>query len=228
MKPRIALFRRILAAGLLTFASGCFPAITHGPKVESGFIFGVTGGVVEGPEHVEGDEGGIRLRQPVLGPFIGYGFAPSRPERPGFYVGAAVPLLFPLAQVDAFLQLPPAWTGSFAAGVGTIASIDHVDGYAMLGRPITHSAAWHVGLGYGTRYATHDTPSPAVVGSAAIEYASGHLRTQLFVQRAIGRIPGSCTYDVHATRTCRPGPRATATAVGLSVGRSSRKVDPDR
>jgi hypothetical protein len=228
LRPRLAPFHHTLATCGLMLASGCFPAITHGPKVENGLIFGVTGGGVSGPVHTEGDVGGIRLRQPVIGPFIGYGVAPSRPERAGFYFGAAVPLLFPLAQIDAFLQLPPAWTGPLSAGVGTIASIDHVDGYAMLGGPIDHSTAWHVGVGYGSRHAARDIPSRALVGSVAIARAAGFVRTQAFVQHAAGRIPGSCSYDNFAARICRPGARATATAVGLSVGRHRRNANRNR
>ena len=217
-------FIRALACGLLAGVTGCFPAITHGPKIEDGFIVGVTGAIPSGPEHVEGDEGGIRLRNPVLGPYAGFGVAPSTPRDVGFYIGAAVPLLFPLAQVDAFVQLPPAWTGPLSAGVGMIASVEHIDGYAMLGGQLDRLTAWHVGLGYGTRWPeSNKTQSAAWVGSVALERAHGRLRTQFFAQFAHGRPPESCA-NYPGAPACSPAPRETATAVGMSIGRHRRSA----
>jgi hypothetical protein len=224
MRSIVLAFSRALPCGLIAVATGCFPAITHGPKIEDGFIVGMTGAVPSGPEHVEGDEGGIRLRNPVFGPFVGLGSASTRPQDPGYYVGVAVPWLFPLAQVDAFVQLPPAWTGPLSAGVGMIASIEHIDGYAMLGGPISRQTAWHIGVGYGTRWPdSNRSSSPAWLGSAAIENAYGRLRTQFFAQVASGRRPESC-YNYPGAPPCTSGPRERAMAIGISIGRHSRSV----
>ena len=221
------LARRALAIPFLASASGCFPAITHGPRIENGFIIGVTGGLASGDTHVEGDEGGIHLRQPVIGPFLGYGIAPSRPDLPGFYLGAAVPVFFPATQIDAFLQLPPAWTGRLSMGAGGVASLDGVTGYTMLGGQFNATAGWHVGAGFGTRQSSSrfQSSSPAWLGSAAIEAASGHLRTQFFLQFADGRIPGSCFNDPLTSReVCSRGERATAMTLGVSLARHQRSV----
>src|SRR5687767_7117917 len=84
----------------LAATAACFPAVTHGPRVESGLSVGATGAVTYGPTHVEGDEGGINLREGVVGPYVGYGWAPTSPNRAGAYIGLAVPLLFTLRQGD--------------------------------------------------------------------------------------------------------------------------------
>jgi hypothetical protein len=227
MHPTPTLVSRTPATFLLALACGCFPAITHGPKIENGFIVGVTGGSVSGNTHAEADEGGIYLRQPVLGAFIGYGHAPTRRELPGFYLGAAVPLFFPAAQVDAFLQAPPGLTGPLSAGVGAIASGDGTAGYTMLGGQLNRTTAWHVGAGYGSRRSSSSfqSSSPAWMGSAAIETATGYLRTQIFLQIANGRTPGYCFDDPagHSSR-CTLGERAHAMTLGISLGRHERNV----
>ena len=220
-----ALARR-LATGILAGVCGCFPAITHGARVEDGLIVGLTGGLGSGDTHVEGDEGGIRLRQPIIGPFVGYGSAPVRRDLPRFYVGAAVPVFFPLAQVDAYLQLPPAWTGPFALGVGAVASTEGVTGYALVGGDLDQTTAWHIGAGYGRRESSSrfQSSSGAWVGSAAIESAHGYLRTQVFLQAAVGNLPGSCFDDPVSQRSmCTRGEHSGAVALGVTLGRHQQK-----
>jgi hypothetical protein len=207
-------------------ACGCFPAITHGARIEDGWVAGLTGGLALGETHVEGDEGGIRLRQPIIGPFVGYGNAPAQASQPRFYIGAAVPVFFPLAQIDAYAQLPPAWTGSLALGAGAVASSEGVTGYALMGGDLNPASAWHIGAGYGRRTSSSrfQSSSPAWVGSAGIEMASGYLRTQLFVQAAVGNRPGSCFDDPVSHRsTCTRGENANAAALGVTVGRHQKK-----
>jgi hypothetical protein len=224
MRPTPIALVRALTGVLLAGVAGCFPAITHGPRIEDGLVVGVTGAIPRGPEHVEGDAGGIRLRNPVGGPYAGFGVAPARPQDPGYYIGVAVPLLFPMTQVDAFIQLPPAWTGPLSAGVGTIVSVEHVDGYAMLGGQIDRLTAWHIGLGYGTRWPeSNKTTSAAWVGSLALEKAHGRLRTQFFAQFAHGRPQESCP-DYPGAPPCVAPPRETAAAFGMSIGRHSRSA----
>jgi hypothetical protein len=224
----VARTARHIAMCALAVTCGCFPAMTHGARIEDGFIVGLTGAVASGATHVEGDEGGIRLREPVLGPFIGYGSAPSRRDVPRFYVGAAVPVLFLLAQVDAYMQLPPAWTGPLAVGAGGVASFEGATGYALVGGEINPSTAWHVGGGYGRRNSssTSQSSSPAWVGSAAVEMARGYLRTQIFLQAASGEIPGQCFDNPVTRRSCSRGEHSNAAALGISLGRHQRNRKP--
>ena len=211
---------------LLSVLSGCFPAVTHGPRVENGPVFGVTAAMSTGDAHVEGDEGGIRLRQAVTGPFAGYGWAPSSSRVPGFHIALAVPVFFPLAQLDAYLQAPPAWTGPFSSGVGITANIEGVTPYVQLGVQPQRGIGWHVSGGYGVRESssTFQSTSAAWFGSAALSFSEGYVRSHLFVQAGWGRIPGSCIEQQPGTRTCSQGERATSFATGLSLGRHGRNV----
>ena len=45
-----------------------------------------------GDAHTEGDEGGIFLRNGIIGAYGGYGWASSSRTNPGFYLGIAVPV----------------------------------------------------------------------------------------------------------------------------------------
>lgn len=219
--------RRISASAILLLACGCFPAVTHGARIEEGWIGGIMAGTTSGDTHVEGDEGGIHLRQAAIGPFFGFGSASSRPTEPGYYLGAVVPLFFPAAQVDAYLQLPPIVTGPAAAGVGVTASAEGTHGYGMLGADFNRMTSWYVAGGYGSRRSSSSfqTTSPAWFGNAGIIIASGYLRTQLFAQFATGRIPGSCFNDPGTqTQTCSLGEHARALSAGISLGRQQHNA----
>jgi hypothetical protein len=207
--------------------AACFPAVTHGPRVESGLSVGATGAVTYGPTHVEGDEGGINLREGVVGPYVGYGWAPSSPGRAGAYIGLAVPLLFTLAQVDVYVQAPPAWTGPLSAGAGVVASPEGVHGYGQVGRVSDRGLGWYLTGGYGRResWSTAQSSSPAWFGGAAIQLATGRFRTHLFVQGADGRIPGNCfTESPSGPEVCARGERARAVALGATLGWHSRRA----
>jgi hypothetical protein len=218
---------RIGTSIMLLYVCGCFPALTHGARVEDGWISGVIAGTTSGDTHVESDEGGVHLRQATIGPFVGYGSAPTRPSQPGFYIGAVVPIFFPFAQVDAYLQLPPALTGPVATGVGLTAYAEGVHGYAMFGGDFDRTTSWYLAGGYGSRQSSSSfqSTSPAWFGNAGMIMASGYLRTQLFVQFAGGRIPGTC-FDDPATRehTCDLGEHAQAISVGVSLGRQQHNA----
>ena len=206
---------------------GCFPAVTHGARVEDGWIGGVMAGSTSGGTHVEGDEGGIHLRQAVIGPFIGYGTASPRPTLPGYYIGMAVPVLFPYTQLDGYLQLPPAWTPHFVTGLGGIASLEGAHGYAMVGGDFDRANSWYLAGGYGSRQSssTFQSTSPAWFGNAGVVMAYGYLRTQLFVQAAGGRIPASCFTDpITQANTCELGEKARAMSFGISLGRQGHNA----
>jgi hypothetical protein len=218
---------RIIAAIGLLCVSGCFPAVTHGARVEDGWIVGMMAGSTSGDTHVEGDEGGIHLRQAVIGPFVGFGSAPDRPTQPGYYIGAAVPVFFPFTQLDGYLQLPPAWTPHFATGLGGTASLEGAHGYAMVGGDFDRARSWYFAGGYGSRQSSSQfqSTSPVWFANGGIIMASGYLRTQLFAQFATGRIPSSCFTDptTHAD-VCDRGEQARALSIGLSLGRQQHNA----
>ena len=219
--------RRRLAPLCTMLVTACFPTITHGPRVENGFVFGVTGATTSGDTHTEGDEGGFHLRDGTIGPFVGQGWAPSTPRHPGAYLGLVVPLFFPLAQVDFYVQAPPAWTGPLAAGMGGTGSIEGGSVYGQLGFQPDRGIGWQAMAGYGVRASSSDFQgtSPAWVGNLGLSFASGHFRGLLFVQGANGREPASCfTEPVTQQRRCDPGDRARAVSFGVSLGRHQRNV----
>ena len=221
----MALAIRLLLATLAATA-GCFPAITHGPRVEPGFTAGVTGAYTTGDTHVEGDEGGIHLRQGVVGPYAGYGWSSASARSPRLYLGVAVPVLLTFAQVDAFVQAPPAWTGGLSAGAGVVASAVGVHAYGQAGRVSDRGVGWYLTGGYGRRdsWSTAQSSSPAWFGGAAVQLATGHVRTHLFVQGAQGRLPANCSEEPGQPRTCPLGERAGAVAVGASLGWHRRRA----
>jgi hypothetical protein len=56
--------------------------------------------------------------------------------------------------------------------------------------------------------------------------ASGYLRTQLFVESAAGRIPGSCFTDpVTHGNVCDRGEQARALSFGVALGRQQHHAN---
>jgi hypothetical protein len=150
------------------------------------------------------------------------GGASARRTQPGYYIGAAVPVFFPFAQVDAYLQLPPVLTGPLATGLGLSAFAEGLHGYGMLGGDFDRLRSWYLAGGYGSRQSssTFQSTSPAWFGNAGVIMAYGYLRTQLFVQFASGRIPGMCVDDpVTREHTCARGENARALSAGIALGR---------
>jgi hypothetical protein len=220
--------RRLVPLGL-PFITACFPTITHGPRVENGFVFGVTAATTSGDTHTEGDEGGFALREGTLGPFIGQGWASTDPHKPSAYLGLVVPLFFPVSQLDLYVQAPQAWTGGgqFAAGLGATGSIEGGSLYTQFGFQPERGVGWQAMGGYGIRVssATDQSTSPAWVGNVGLSFASGHFRGLVFVQGADGRAPGYClTEPTTQSRQCDTGPHARAVSIGVSLGRHGRSV----
>jgi hypothetical protein len=214
---------KLLIPVCLAGSVGCFPVITHGARVETGTAFGLTASITGGDEHVEGDEGGIHLRDGIIGAYVGHGWAPSSDKNPGFYLGLAIPVLFPATQVDAYFQAPPAWTGPLQAGLGVTANYEGAHGYAMLGKQDDRGIGWSLHAGYGQRGAASEFlgRSPAAIAGGAVHFALGRLlHGQVYVQGANGREPESCFSDPpgSTTRRCTPGQRANALAGGISMG----------
>ena len=220
---------RRLAPLCVPFITACFPTITHGPRVESGLVFGLTAATTSGDTHTEGDEGGVALREGTLGPFLGQGWASTDPHKPSTYLGLVVPLFVPYAQLDLYMQAPQAWTGQLAAGLGATGSIEGGSLYTQFGFQPERGIGWQAMAGYGIRTSTStdQSTSPAWVGNVGLSLASGHFRGLLFVQGADGRAPGYClTEPATQVRRCDTGPRARAVSIGVSLGRHQHSVGP--
>jgi len=219
--------RRFAPLGAL-LVTACFPTITHGPRVENGFVFGVTAATTTGDTHVEGDEG-VALRTGTFGPFIGQGWASTDRHKPSAYLGLVVPVFVPYAQADFYVQAPQAWTGggALAAGLGATGSIEGGSVYTQFGFQPERGIGWQAMAGYGVRTSssTEQSTSPAWVGNVGLSFASGYFRGLVFVQGADGRAPGNCfTEPASQSRHCDIGPHGRAVSVGISLGRHRRNV----
>ncbi|MGH9888143.1 MAG: hypothetical protein ACREBE_21600 [bacterium] len=214
---------RLITVAWLAGTAGCFPVITHGARVEKGASIGLAATTTGGDTHTEGDEGGIYLRTGPVGAYAGYGWEPTSSNNPGFYLGVAVPVLFPATQVDAYLQAPPAWTGALQAGIGGTVNYESGHAYAILGRQDAGGTGWSAHAGYGVRGASSSFlgRSPALFGGGAAHFAfRRHGRLQLYMQGAWGRDPESCFSDPPgaATRRCTPGRSSRALTAGAALG----------
>jgi len=213
------MIRFLVGVVLLLSTGACFPAVTHGPRVESGLTAGATlGGTTGNPSYTVGDAGGNRLRNAVKGAYLGYGRATSTPGSLGAFAAFSVPAM----QLDTYLQLPPAWTGAFVGGFGVVADPNSVMPYLQVGRVSAEAEGWWTSLGYG-RYAPDDLslcPSRAWMGTAAIQQAHGPFRMQVYLQGATGRIPG---YRRPDPPSCARGDTGQALALGVSLGWQQRR-----
>ena len=197
--------------------SGCFAAVLHGPEVERGVVGGLTGMVASGPTYTEGDAGGIRLRNPPVGLSLGHGWAAPTRRSPGVFVGAHVPVLFPAAQLDLYVQVPRAWTGASAGGVGVNVDLERVHPYAQWGRVDARGSGWYLLQGVSVRQRDQfETRSVAWVPGVGTQFGHPRATVHLFALAAFGRIPGRCLpYAVE--RGCVPGARSHALSAGATV-----------
>jgi hypothetical protein len=214
---------RFAAVVCLAGSAGCFPVVMHGARVEQGASIGLTAATTGGDTHTEGDEGGIYLRTGNIGAYAGYGWESTSATNPGFYLGIAVPVLFPATQVDAYLQAPPAWTGPVQAGIGAAVNYESAHAYAMLGRQNDLGTGWSLHAGYGDRGAASSFlgRSPAFVAGGAGHFTfARHGRLQVYVQGALGRDPEDCLSDPPGStiRLCTPGRPSRALAAGVALG----------
>lgn len=216
--PRLMhrVMRATVASGLALCVSACFPAITHGPRIDNGPALGISGSIPGGPTYTEGDEGGIRLRTGMTGAHVGYGWAAKTPNHPGVYTSLTVPVLYPLAQAELFFQAPPAWTKRYSAGVGVTASIDITDVVAQFGEINDEGSGWFVTQGVGRRRVSEFySVSMVSLSGLAYQFTRGNGRGYLFAQYAVGRRPESCSY--YPTKSCPAGERTQAFSAGVSV-----------
>lgn len=211
--------RRLVGVGACLSASlfmaACFPAVTHGPRIETGAALGVSIATTSGPTYVEGDDGGVHLRTGMIGAHLSYGWAPKSPNSPGFYTALTVPVLFPLAQVEVFMQTPPAWTPGFQMGIGGSVSYENTDAIAQFGKISDRGDGWFLMQGIARRdFSDYYGPSVASVSGAAYQFTRNHARSYLYVQYASGRQPGICNGLI---RVCEKGDRSHALALGAAI-----------
>ena len=204
-------------AALVAATSACFPPVTHGPRVKGGVSAGLTSALTRGDRRGEWDD---RVREAsLLSTFAGYGWVPPSRHRPRAYAGAALPLMIPwMAQLEGYVQAPPAWTGPLAAGVGAVVDLVAPTLYVQAGDERDQGIGWHVTGGYGRRdgAGSAESAAPAWIGAAALQLSMGQVHTHLFVQGALAR-RGRCAYQPAPPYECVPQGRDRALAVGASV-----------
>ena len=210
-------WRRVCGVAIAVLIAGCFPPVIHGPRVDDGLSVGGSVAITRGPTYTEGDFGGIRLRHGQVGLHAGHGWAAKAPNRPGFFAGVVVPVYFPLAQLNLFMQLPPAWTRAVAAGLGVAGGSENISGYAQVGRVSDGGRGWFLtqGVSQRARYRARGS-STASLSGAALQFTRRSLRTYVHLQYAFGDQPGSCPYEGNLL-PCIPGPRSHAVSLGTTV-----------
>lgn len=208
---------------LAASAWGCLPPVIHGPRVDDGLAIGGSLSTTTGPTYTEGDFGGVHLRQGHIGLHASYGWASASPSRPGFFAGIAVPVLYSLATVDVFMQLPPKWTRTLSAGVGAGGGFEDRQVYAQLGRVSDAGRGWFITQGVGQRPRSGSRGSSTVsVSGAALQFTRRSLRTYVHLQYAYGREPGSCVFG--DALPCTRGPRSHSVSLGTTLeGRRPRR-----
>lgn len=195
----------------------------HGPRVERGLSVSGNVSVAAGPTHTEGDEGGIRLRNGTAGVGLGYGWRAADRANPSLFVGGYVPILFPVAQLDVFMQAPEAWTGPTSGGVGVNVAVDHVAPYLQWGMVDAKGTGWSILQGVSVR--TDDNVQDGQVSwmpGVAAHFGLGRQRLHLYAMGAFGRLHRSCFSETGGSRTC-PGDRAYALLAGLAIEHRFRR-----
>jgi hypothetical protein len=198
---------------------GCFPPVIHGPRVDDGPGIGASLAATTGPIRAQGDGWETPLRVGHVGIHAGYGWASPSQNRPGFFAGFALPA----ATADVYMQLPPAWTGVFSAGVGAGGG-PQADrhAYVQLGQISDAGRGWFITQGFGREPSRSGSPSTVSVTGAALQFTRRRLRTYVHLQYAFGRERGSCPgFDA---QPCTPGPRNHSFSLGTTLeGRRPRR-----
>ncbi len=207
--------------------AGCFPAVLHGPQVEPGPRGAAVASVAAGPTYVEGDEGGIRLRNAPVGLGVGHGWRAASDARPSLFVGAFVPVYFPMAQLDVYLQAPRAWTGGAAGGLGLNVGTGQATPYLQVGRVSARGTGWSTVQGWSVRRGS-EFRSRSVAWVPGLAGHLGGTRTTLhvFAMGAVGREPGDCLTLPATGRECRPGRRSRTLLGGAALEVHGRRA-PD-
>jgi len=221
--------RRLLslvpAAAVLT--GGCFPAVLHGPQVEPGLRGTAVASIAAGPTYVEGDEGGIRLRNAPIGLGIGHGWRATSDARPSLFVGAFVPIFFPAAQLDVYVQAPRAWTGGASGGLGLNIGGEQATPYLQVGRVSARGTGWSTIQGLSVRAGSeHRSRSVAWVPGLAGHVGGTRTTLHVFAMGAVGREPGDCLTLPATGRESRPG-RHSRTLLGGAALEVHGRRGPD-
>jgi hypothetical protein len=181
---------------MLASQAACFPAMLHGPRVERGGSLTANVSTATGPQHTEGDYGGIRLRNESVGLGFGYGWRGNTPSEPSLFLGAYVPVLFPFAQLDLFVQAPEAWSGPTAGGLGVNVAIDHVQPYLQWGMMSANGTGWSILQGVSVRSdGSAQAGQVSWMPGVAAHIGRGQHRVHLYAMGAFGRLRGNCYAD---------------------------------
>lgn len=209
--------RRASVFGLVLFAAACFPPVMHGPRIEEGLSIGGSVAVTTGPTYTEEDFDAVRLRQGHVGLHTTYGWEPESPDEPGFLVGLSVPVYYPAVQASLYMQLPPAWTGAYAAGLGASGGIEDRYVYTQFGRISDAGRGWFLtqGVGHRARGTIRGSSMVGLSGVAA-QFTRRSLRTYVHLQFAYGREPGACPSSAN-TSPCTLGDQSHAVSLGTTM-----------
>jgi hypothetical protein len=164
---RIGSLRHTLLVVTTLFATGCIPAVNHGPQIESGWTGGLTAAYPLGPRYSNGDWGQTPFLYGPLGVNLGHGWRQSENGgaiQLGVHVPATLALFppgfFEIAQADAYYQLP-----AMDAGFGVNLSSSYVMPYLQAGRIGTNGSGWYTTQGLSVMWDDDEVTSN---GSAAI------------------------------------------------------------
>ena len=109
----------VVVRGLLPLTAACAPMIPHGPDVKPGFSVGASAALGTGPTYENGDDPGPFYRGAVL-VNSAYGLRSENGSLPAIRVAAQSPTDEAVG-TDVYVQVPPAWLGRMAGGVGLLA-----------------------------------------------------------------------------------------------------------
>lgn len=128
---------------VLLCLAACAPVVTHGPRVEPGWDWGLAAGW----RVTDCDSCGAGLVPPI-GTIARYGWTPDGPEGLGYSIGAMVPgfVLIPASTLDFYVQAPAPPDGVVVGG-GLTAGLRDVMPYVQAGRQDARGRGWYTTQG---------------------------------------------------------------------------------
>ncbi len=195
-----ALFRFLhptAAIPLAIVASGCLPAINHGPRVEEGRTFGAVGAYPVAIRPSLGDQPTPPVLAGPLGINLGHGWAAANRISPGYYLGLHVPILaIPYAQLDVYRQAPASTLEGFDLGVGANVGLWQAMPYVQFGRAEPGGSGWHTTQGVmfvrNSMTVQNWAHGWAWIPSLAYRWVAPGLSVELFVTGGYGSYTRSC------------------------------------
>jgi hypothetical protein len=212
---------------LTVMASGCIPAVNHGPRIESGWNGGLTASFPLGPRYDNGDWGQTPFLHGPVGVNLARGWRTSGDGgalQLGVHVPAALALyppgFFKLAQADAYYQLPARISSGFDAGFGVNLASAYVMPYLQVGQIVDDDSGWYTTQGLTVMWDDGVSSN----GSAAIfwmptlayqQWKQSHT-THWFLTGGIGKEQVDC-YNCDAGQCVRPNDIRFVLSAGVSV-----------